>query len=120
MCQFWFQARIEAEDLDNAEELDDEDSNDDIVSLLEEALDDNSNNHDDLPPVVDSPAVGESGANNNSNLLSVKEPAYSKKKVQTKPGNKVIANNGSRRDKTCLRVSDKARLKTVSSATETS
>ena len=92
--KFWFQAGLEAEDLDNAEELDDENSNDDIVSLLEEAVeldDNNSNNHDDLP-VVDSPAVGESGANNNSNLLSVKEPACSKKKVQTKPGSKVISN----------------------------
>ena len=94
MCQFWFQAGIEAEDLDNAGELDDENSNDKIVALLEEAVeqdDNNSNNHDDWP-VVDSPVVGESGAINNCNLLSVKEPACSKKKVQTKPGSKVISN----------------------------
>ena len=92
VCHFWFQARIEAEDLDNAGELDDESSSYDIVPLLDKAeeLDDNnSNNHHDLP-VVDNPIVGESVANINSNLLSVKEPAYSKKKVQTKPGSKVI------------------------------
>ena len=92
--QYWFQARMEAEDLDTAGELYDENSNDDIGSLLEEAVeldDNNSNNHDDLP-VVDSPVVGESGANTNSNLLSVKELDHSKKKVQTKPGSKVISN----------------------------